>query len=151
MRWVTRTCDARSWNFFIENVTDETGGYERHIQSIIGDLVITSKQAAFLNIKSHTQISPYLEACCLRMSAVVSYKNAAIEVKYLTGIEISKSAQQRLIHRQDFDLPQPNSVVEELSADGGNIRMRTPEGEPSVWRGYKAICLHEHNSIAASF
>jgi len=85
------------------------------------------------------------------MSAVVSYKNAAIEVKYLTGIEISKSAQQRLIHRQDFDLPQPNSVVEELSADGGNIRMRTPEGEPSVWRGYKAICLHEHNSIAASF
>ena len=29
--------------------------------------------------------------------------------------------------------------------------MRTPVGEPSVWRGYKAICLHEHNSIAASF
>ena len=85
------------------------------------------------------------------MSAVVSYKNAAIEVKYLTGIEISKSVQQRLIHSQDFDLPQPKAAIEELSADGGNIRMRTPVGEPSVWRGYKAICLHEHNSIAASF
>jgi hypothetical protein len=113
--------------------------------------VITNKQAEKLNIKSHTQISPYLETCCLRMSAVVSYDNAAAEVKYLTGIEVSKSAQQRLVHRQDFDLPQPKSVVEELSADGGNIRMRTPEGEPSVWRGYKAICLHEHHAIAASF
>ena len=113
--------------------------------------MITNKQAEKLNIKSHTQISPYLETCCLRMSAVVSYDNAAAEVKYLTGIEISKSAQQRLVHRQDFDLPQPKSVLEELSADGGNIRMRTPEGEPSVWRGYKAICLHEHHAIAASF
>ena len=68
------------------------------------------------------------------MSAVVSYENAAAEVKYLTGIEISKSSQQRLIHRQDFDWPQAESVVGELSADGGNIRMRTPDGEPSVWR-----------------
>ena len=57
--------------FFIKNVTEETGGYERHIQSIIGELVITSKQATKLNIKSHAQISPYLETCCLRMSAVV--------------------------------------------------------------------------------
>ena len=85
------------------------------------------------------------------MSAVVSYENAAAEVKYSTGIEISKSAQQRLVHRQDFELPQPELVVVELSADGGNIRMRTPKGEPSVWRGYKAICLHEHHAIAASF
>lgn len=85
------------------------------------------------------------------MSAVVSYENAAVEVKYLTGVEISKSAQQRLIHRQDFDLPQSTSVVTELSADGGNIRMRTPVGEPSAWRGYKAICLHENQAIGASF
>ncbi len=60
------------------------------------------------------------------MSAVVSYENAAAEVKYSTGIKISKSAQQRLIHRSIFDLPQTKSVVEELSVDGGNIRMRTP-------------------------
>ncbi len=113
--------------------------------------MITSKQAAKLNIKSYTQISPYLETCCLRMSAVVSYENAAAEVKHLTGIEISKSTQQRLIHRQEFDLPKPESVLEELSVDGGNIRVRTPEGEPSVWRGYKAICSHENNVIAASF
>ena len=85
------------------------------------------------------------------MSAVVSYENAAEEVEYLTGIKISKSAQQRLVHQQDFNLPQTDSIVEELSADGGNIRIRTPQGEPSAWRGYKAICLHEHQAIAASF
>ncbi|MBA3922776.1 MAG: ISKra4 family transposase, partial [Nostocaceae cyanobacterium] len=85
------------------------------------------------------------------MSAVVSYESAAAEVEYSTGIKISKSAQQRLIHRQDFDLPQSKSVVAELSVDGGNIRLRTPVGEPSVWRGYKAICLHEQNLVAASF
>ena len=55
------------------------------------------------------------------------------------------------MHRQDFELPQPELVGAELSADGGNIRMRTPKGEPSVWRGYKAICLHQHHAIAASF
>ncbi len=86
------------------------------------------------------------------MSALVSYENAADEVEYSTGIKVSKSAQQRLIHRQEFDLPQPDLIVEELSVDGGNIRVRTPKGEPSVWRGYKAICLHEeHSIVAASF
>ena len=79
--------------FFIKNVTVETGGYERKLQSIIGELVITSKQAAKLNIKSHTQISPYLEACCLRTSASVPYERTTEEVEYLTGIKISKSAQ----------------------------------------------------------
>ena len=86
--------------------------------------MITSKQAAKLNIKSHTQISPYLEVCCLRISASVSYERTTEEVKYLTGVEISKSAQQRLIHRQKFELPQAETPVAELSVDGGNIRVR---------------------------
>ena len=73
------------------------------------------------------------------------------EVKYLTGIEISKSARQRLIHRQEFQLPQTESIVAELSVDGGNIRVRTPKGELSGWKGYKATVLHEHQAIAASF
>jgi hypothetical protein len=113
--------------------------------------VITSNQASKLEIKSHSQISPYLEACCLRISASISYERTTEEVEYLTGVNISKSAQQRLIHRQDFDLPQAESIVSELSVDGGNIRVRTPEGEPSSWKGYKATVLHEQGAIAASF
>jgi hypothetical protein len=87
----------------------------------------------------------------LRISASVSYERATEEVEYLTGIKISKSAQQRLIHRQEFELPQAGSSVAKLSVDGGNIRVRTPEGEPSTWKGYKAIVLHEQEAIAASF
>lgn len=35
------------------------------------------------------------------------------------------------------------SEVKELSADGGNIRLRTQYGELCKWEGYKAVCLHE--------
>lgn len=57
----------------------------------------------------------------------------------------------RLVHRQDFALPEVEPTVEELSVDGGNIRIRTPEGEPCAWKGYKAVCLHEPGAVAASF
>lgn len=50
--------------------------------------------------------------------------------------------QQRLVHRQDFSLPAQNTTVEELSVDGGKVRLRTPEGEPCIWRDYKAVRLH---------
>ncbi len=85
-------------------------------------------------------MSPYLEACCLRISASVSYQRAAEDIEYLTGIEVSKSVQQRLGHRQNFELPQVQSTVEELSVDGGNIRIRTPVGQACDWKGYKATC-----------
>lgn len=57
----------------------------------------------------------------------------------------------RLVHRQDFALPEAEATVEELSVDGGNIRIRTLKGQPCVWQGYKAVCLHELSAIAASF
>lgn len=87
----------------------------------------------------------------MRISASVSYERTTEEVEYLTGIKISKSAQQRLIYRQEFELPQTGAIVSELSVDGGNVRVRTPKGEPSSWKGYKAIVLHEQEAIAASF
>lgn len=85
------------------------------------------------------------------MSANVSYQNAAADIEYFTGVRVSSSAQQRLVHRQDFALPEAEATVEELSVDGGNIRIRTPEGQPCIWQGYKAVCLHELSAIAASF
>jgi hypothetical protein len=44
------------------------------------------------------------------MSAVVSYENAAAEVKYSTGIEISKSAQQRLVQIKILNYPNQNQL-----------------------------------------
>ncbi len=58
----------------------------------------------------------------------MSYERAAEDVKYATGIEVSKSVQQRLVHHQDFELASVQSTVEELSVDGGNIRIRTQKG-----------------------
>lgn len=59
--------------------------------------------------------------------------------------------QQRLVHSQKFEFPEVQSTVEELSVDGGNIRIRTPIGKPCDWKGYKAVRLHDLQAIAASF
>ena len=116
-----------------------------------GELPITQAQAQTLAVRAHSQLSPYLESCCLRLSANVSYEHAAADLEHLTGIAVSKSVQQRLVHRQDFILPKVEQAVEELSVDGGNIRIRTALGEICRWKGYKAVCLHERETIAAVF
>jgi hypothetical protein len=87
----------------------------------------------------------------LRVSATISYERTAEEIEHLTGRKISKSSQQRLVHRQEFAQPQVEKIVSELRIDGGNIRVRTPLGEASSWKGYKAAVLHEHQAIAATF
>lgn len=66
-------------------------------------------------------------------------------------IEVPKSVQQRLVHRQDFEYPEVQTTVEELSVDGGNIRIRTPIGQECEWKGYKAVRLHNHHALGASF
>ena len=65
----------------------------------------------------------------------MSYQRAAEDIEYITGVEVSKSVQQRLVHRQNFEFPQVQSTVEELSVDGGNIRIRTQLGQACEWKG----------------
>jgi len=86
-------------------------------------------------------MTPYLEACCLHLSANVSYENAATEVAFLTGIAVSASTQQRLVQGYEFATPsvRPESPITEVAVDGGKVRLRTPEGEESCWRDYKNI------------
>lgn len=69
------------------------------------------------------------------MSANVSYEQAAQDIEYFTGVRVPHSVQQRLVHRQEFSSATVESEVKELSADGGNIRLRTGLGEPCVWQG----------------
>ena len=104
---------------------------------------MSEKQAEKLALKAYTQWSPYVERCCLLLSANESYERAAEDMQVLTGIVVSHSTQQRLVHRQTFDVPQVAQAVEEMSVDGGKVRLRTPKGEPSQWRDYKAVNLHE--------
>ncbi len=105
---------ARSRFFFIEKVTGTRAGYQRRLKSILGELPITSKQAQQLEVPNSNQWSPYLELCCLRVSANVSYENAASDIEYFTGVQVSRSTQQRLVHRQNFELPMQEDTVEEL-------------------------------------
>jgi hypothetical protein len=55
------------------------------------------------------------------------------------------------VHRQNFELPTLEQTIEELSVDGGNIRVRTPEGQICAWLGYKAISLHHLGIVGTSF
>lgn len=104
---------------------------------------MSEKQAQILDVKAYTRWSPYLERCCLLVSANESYERAAEDIEVLTGVKVSHSTQQRLVHRQTFELPQVEGTVEEMSVDGGKVRLRTPQGQPSEWRDYKGVDLHE--------
>lgn len=101
-------------------------------------------------MKAYTRWSPYLEQCCLLVSANESYERTAEDIEVLTGVKVSHSSQQRLVHRQTFELPQLERAVEEMSVDGGKVRLRTPQGQPSEWRDYKAVNLYER-CVAAFF
>ena len=84
----------------------------------------------------------------MRASATVSYENAALDVEYYTGIHVPAKTQQRLVHRQEFMLPSVTAEVEELSVDGGKVRLRTPEGQECIWRDYKGVRLHQQATAA---
>jgi len=43
-----------------------------------------------------------------------------------------------------------NQEVEELTVDGGKVRLRTPGGQGCEWRDYKAINL-DNQAVAAYF
>jgi hypothetical protein len=85
----------------------------------------------------------------LRQSALVSYENAAKEVAIQTGRTVSVRTQQRLVQRQSFETPEEPKAVEQMSLDGAMIRIRTPKGEASEWKEYKALNLVDsHHGMA---
>jgi len=68
-------------------------------------LTISEKQGKRLSVKGKTQWSPYLEKCCLLLSANESYQRAEEDIEVLTGIKVSHGTQQRMVHRQTFESP----------------------------------------------
>jgi hypothetical protein len=82
-----------------------------------------------------------LERCCLRVSANVSYQRTAEDVELLTGMRVSAKTQQRLVQRQSFATPALEETVEEVSIDGGTVRLVVEPGEQPQWKQYKAVHL----------
>ena len=104
-----------------------------------------------LAVKPSSRISPYLELCCLRLSATLSYEKTEEEVEIQTGRRVSMKTQQRLVHRQDFERPKPDESVTQMSLDGGMIRLRSPKAQACEWREYKALNLAEFQAGMAWF
>ena len=82
------------------------------------------------------------------MSANISYANTARDLQELTGIYVSHSTQQRLVHRQEFGAILAEKTVTALSVEGGKARLRTETGKASEWRDYKAVALHNQKCAA---
>jgi len=82
-----------------------------------------------------------LERCCLRVSANVSYQRTAEDIELLTGMRVSAKTQQRLVQRQSFETAVSEEVVEEVSIDGGTVRLIVESGEEPQWKQYKAVHL----------
>lgn len=119
------------------------------MKSCIGELKLKSKQAKKLQVKARARLSPQLEKCCLLVSASESYARTAINVEELTGIKISHSSQQRLVQKQEFPEEIITETVEEVTLDGGKVRLRTEKGKHSQWKDYKAV--NAQGTIAAYF
>jgi hypothetical protein len=69
----------------------------------------------------------------------VSYAQAADDVAYFTGIDVSAKTQQRIVQRYAFEGASIAEELSEVSVDGGKIRLRTPLGEPCIWKDYKSV------------
>ena len=83
-----------------------------------------------------------MENCCLLISANESYQMAEKDLEKFTGIKISHSTLQRLVNRQEFELPTSKQGVKEITLDGGKVRLRNEtKGESCYWKDYKAVCL----------
>ena len=128
--------------FFIKEVTGTQKGRKRVLKSVMGNITLTDKQAKMLGVKPYTQLSPLLEKNCLLLSGNESFQDAEKDIEVLTGIKVSHSTLQRLVHRQEFEEPQALQGVSEVSIDGGKVRIRSQiKGIESYWRDYKAVRL----------
>lgn len=109
---------------------------------------MSSAQARQLGVAANTRLSPYFEKCCLTVSANASYQHAEQDLQLLTGVHTSHSTLQRLTQRQEWPEPKLLEPIEELSLDGGMIRLRTPLGQACEWREYKAVAVHGQANVA---
>jgi hypothetical protein len=119
----------------------------------LGQLKVTSEQAARLEVAAGAQISPYLEACCLRASATVSYARAEKDIAGYTGVQVSAKTQQRLVQRQPWEkleAEKPETIFE-LSIDGGNVKLNTGAKDEPDWRQYKAVRINTQGESRAWF
>jgi hypothetical protein len=85
------------------------------------------------------------------LSATLSYEKTACELEVQTRRCVSQKTQQRLVHRQNFESVSSETPVTQMSLDGRMVRLRTPKGEESEWKEFKALNLTEQQQGMAYF
>ena len=116
--------------------------------SIVGKIKITTSQAEKLQLGIRKRRSPYLEKCCLLIASNQSYQRGEEDLEKLTGIKVSHSTLQRMVVKEEWSEVEVSEEIEEISLDGGMVRLRTPLKESSEWREYKAININNHLNLA---
>lgn len=133
---------------FFAKSTGTTSGKTRTVKTCIGRVEITTKQAKKLKLEKGRRTSYNLEQNCILLASNESFENVPRDLELLTGLKIGKST----VHRKamSFEMPeiQTKKIVTALALDGGNVRVRTPLGEPSAWKNYKAIQIYDDIGFA---
>ena len=110
---------------------------------------ITDTQAKYFGLKAYSQLSPIRERCALLISANESYQMAEKDLETFTGMKVSHSTLHRLVKRQEFELPTSKQGVQEITLDGGKVRLRKEKkGEGCYWKGF--FLTYYAKSIAKS-
>lgn len=80
-----------------------------------------------------------LEKCALRLSANESSQKAESEIEALMGVQVNHSTLQRLVQRTEIEHPTARQKVNQVSVDGGKVRLRTRAlGQQCDWLEYKS-------------
>ena len=58
---------------------------------------------------------------------------------------------ERTVERNPISAVESLEAVNEVSLDGGMVRLRTPKGESAEWKEYKAVRLNGDGSGSAWF
>ncbi len=83
------------------------------------------------------------------LAANESFINAEKDIETLTGFKIPHTTQHRLVNNYQLPELKIKKKAKSLSVDGGTVRLRTPLGNKSEWKNYKAVKIHDR--VGAAF
>ncbi|NER34670.1 MAG: ISKra4 family transposase [Oscillatoria sp. SIO1A7] len=131
--------------FFIQKITETNRGRKRQIKTTVGSIYLRGQQGKKLGIAPYKIISPFLQKCCLLISANNSYIDGEKALEFLTGLKKSDTTLQRQVNSEEFEVTEINKKIKEVSIDGGKVRIRSGQkGVSCYFRDYKAARVNSH-------
>ena len=103
-RHVERHSSSRYCEFFFAESTGTKAGRTRKVNSCIGEVTVTTKQAKKLNLEKRRRTSYNLEQNCILLASNESFGNVPRDLEQITGLKIGKST----VHRKAmfFEIPE---------------------------------------------